>query len=247
MLVLVVLAVLVGVTGSLIAGGLLLTARDRADWSGSGPVTGPSTTPDGPSEGPNGEPGGGSGGDPADDEFHYVALGDSYTAAPGVPDPDGGGTCGRSTNNYPHLVARALRGVELVDRSCNGADTSHLTTSQYPGIQPQFDALTSETDLVTISIGANDFGLFDGLVLGCARLRASDATGAPCSEVTGAYSAGNVIASIGQIGERLQTTIREIEARSPDARVLLVGTPSSPQPSGPAPIDFLWRTVTSPT
>ena len=39
----------------------------------------------------------------------YVALGDSYTAAPLVPDTDTTNGCLRSTNNYPALVAAALR------------------------------------------------------------------------------------------------------------------------------------------
>ena len=43
----------------------------------------------------------------------YVALGDSYTAAPLVPDTDTTNGCLRSTNNYPALVAAAL-GTELV-------------------------------------------------------------------------------------------------------------------------------------
>ena len=39
----------------------------------------------------------------------YVSLGDSYTAAPLVPNPTGNPIlCGRSTNNYPSDVARAI-------------------------------------------------------------------------------------------------------------------------------------------
>src|SRR5437588_7109241 len=40
---------------------------------------------------------------------HYVALGDSYTSGPGIPQqtPESG-ACRRSDHNYPHLVAVAL-------------------------------------------------------------------------------------------------------------------------------------------
>ncbi len=56
----------------------------------------------------------------------YVALGDSFTAAPFVPLTQLADGCLRSTNNYPHLVAGALRIPELEDRSCTGAQTTDL-------------------------------------------------------------------------------------------------------------------------
>ena len=40
--------------------------------------------------------------------FTYVALGDSYTAAPFVPLTDVASGCYRSSNNYPRLLAAAL-------------------------------------------------------------------------------------------------------------------------------------------
>lgn len=90
---------------------------------------------------------------------------------------------------------------------------------------PQLDALTADTDLVTLSMGGNDFGLFVNLLVTCPRLRESDPTGAPCSEAGGAFSAQQLIASIEQISDRLQTAVGEIQARSPDAQVMLVGYP----------------------
>jgi lysophospholipase L1-like esterase len=211
---------LVAVAGSVVAGGLLLASRDGI------PSTKPSGTPSGlPSV------------EPTPHKFRYVALGDSFTAAPGVPDLVGESICGRSSHNYPHLIVQQLRSAfgkaELVDRSCNGADTTHLTSGQYPPrVEPQLDAVTADTDLVTISLGANDFGLFRGLLMGCARLRASDPSGAPCSELTGEYSANSLSASIRQVGDSLQTAIAEVVTRSPDAKVLLVGYPAITPASG---------------
>ena len=45
----------------------------------------------------------------AEESLHYVALGDSYSAASGVlpPDPTAPPQCLRSTANYPHVVAAA--------------------------------------------------------------------------------------------------------------------------------------------
>ena len=41
----------------------------------------------------------------------YVALGDSFTAAPGIPETDGSDGCLRSSHNYPSLVAEQLGNV----------------------------------------------------------------------------------------------------------------------------------------
>ena len=57
---------------------------------------------------------------------HYVAMGDSFTAAPFVPLTDVAYGCYRSSNNYPHLVAEALHIDDLRDRSCSGAQTADL-------------------------------------------------------------------------------------------------------------------------
>jgi hypothetical protein len=77
----------------------------------------------------------------------YVALGDSYTAAPLVPSPTGSPIlCGRSTNNYPQDVKRAISPSSFTDASCSGATTADMTQSQslnggQQTAPPQFDAL----------------------------------------------------------------------------------------------------------
>ena len=77
----------------------------------------------------------------------YVALGDSYTAGPLIPNPTGEPIdCGRSTNNYPHVVARAIHPAVFRDVSCGSATTKDMTMPQ-TGLPlggtnpPQFDAL----------------------------------------------------------------------------------------------------------
>src|SRR5262245_42979430 len=72
----------------------------------------------------------------------YVALGDSYSAASGVlpTDPSASLLCLRSSRNYPHVIAAAT-GARLVDVTCGAAETKHFTTSQYPGVPPQLDAV----------------------------------------------------------------------------------------------------------
>ena len=95
----------------------------------------------------------------------YVALGSSYAAGPGIP-TQSGGVCTRSSHNYANLVAAKLK-LSLVDVSCSGATTANvLTTSQ--GTNSQIDAVTSDTSLVTFTVGGNDIG-YTATSLSCGR------------------------------------------------------------------------------
>jgi len=164
----------------------------------------------------------------------YVALGDSYTAAPFVPTLDVAGGCYRSTNNYPALVARAL-GATLTDRSCSGAQTKDMTTSQLPGVGPQLDALSDDTDLVTVSIGGNDFSVFGTLVTYCPTLRASDPTGSPCRDAMRQDGHDVLLADLAQTSDRVQAVVRRVHQLAPHARVLVVGYPEIAPRHGTCP------------
>jgi len=156
----------------------------------------------------------------------YVALGDSYTSGPFIPtqrlDPLG---CGRSTANYPSVVAAALHADRFTDVSCAGADTTNMTRPQSVPVggtnSPQLDALRIDTDLVTLGIGGNDYGIFGSLTSTCPGLRASDPTGNPCEE----HLNESVTSAIDNIGPRVEAVLAAIHERSPKARVLLVGYP----------------------
>ncbi|WP_395690460.1 SGNH/GDSL hydrolase family protein [Nocardioides sp.] len=154
----------------------------------------------------------------------YVALGDSYTAAPLVAPTDTSTTCLRSQVNYPALVAEAMPGTTLTDVSCGGADTGdtvHPQAGRGGAVPPQFDALTPTTDLVTIGLGGNDEGLFGGVLGGCIRLATTDPAGAPCRR---AY-AGRLPATLADIAGNVAGVVRGVRARAPQARVLVVGYP----------------------
>jgi lysophospholipase L1-like esterase len=86
----------------------------------------------------------------------YVAMGSSFAAGPGIPSyyEDPPTPCARSNNNYAHQLASRLN-LNLTDVSCSGATTAHLTGPR-GAIPPQLDALTSDTRLVTLTIGGND-------------------------------------------------------------------------------------------
>lgn len=158
----------------------------------------------------------------------YVALGDSYTAAPGIGTPDGHDGCFRSQNNYPHLVADAL-GVDLVDVSCGGANTTAVTGSQTTltghDVRPQIDALGPSTDLVTISIGGNDFGLFSLVSRICPALAQKDPDGQPCVDA-GKESPQDLGDLLRLLRKRLVIVLHKVTEAAPNAIVLAVGYPS---------------------
>lgn len=155
----------------------------------------------------------------------YVAIGDSYTSAPLVPDTDPQDGCLRSSGNYPALVAAELEGTVLTDVSCAGADSLSLVGVQrtFDGAaQPaQLQAVTEDTSLVTISIGGNDFGLFATLVGGCARVAQADAGDRPCTDL----AAGEATRALAKIEERVASAVAGIRGRAPEARILVVGYP----------------------
>lgn len=169
----------------------------------------------------------------------YVALGDSYTAGPLIPvqrvEHVG---CLRSTNNYPSLLARDLDASSFTDASCSGADTTDMTNSQDLAVgsnPPQFDALTADTDLVTVGIGGNDFSVFGDIISTCPKLRDSDPTGAPCEAYFNASGTDQLKAEIDQTQQRVADVVAGIRQRSPHALVLVIGYPRIAPPSGYCP------------
>ena len=92
----------------------------------------------------------------------YVALGDSFASGPDIPtqlaDPAG---CLRSSNNYPHVAATALK-LALTDVSCSGATTADMYAAQ--GVTPgpanpaQLSAITASTAAVSLLVGGDNVG-----------------------------------------------------------------------------------------
>jgi hypothetical protein len=171
----------------------------------------------------------------ADAVDRYVALGDSFTSAPGVPVTDQTTGCLRSDHNYPALLATSL-GVTLVDVSCGSADTTAIEgVQQTPGgpKPPQLDAVDGTTDLVTVGIGINDFGLYSSLLFNCPQLAATDPGGAPCRDSMATEGGGDrLVDTIEQIGPRVEAVLLAVADKAPRARVVLVGYPQFVPESG---------------
>lgn len=162
----------------------------------------------------------------------YVALGDSFTAGPLIPNqslqPLG---CLRSDRNYPREVQRVLGFGQFVDVSCSGATTRHMTEEHgvFPGPNPpQFNALTTGTSVVTLGIGGNDIG-FASILEDCATL---SPFGSPCRN-------RYVVGGVDTLAQRIQDTepkiaaaIQGIRQRSPGATVFVVGYPTIVPDSG---------------
>lgn len=172
----------------------------------------------------------------ADSVQRYVALGDSFTAAPFVPNVIEAEGCYRSTSNYPSVVARSLPNAEFVDASCSGADTTHMTRPQETmaggKVAPQFEALTEDTDLVTVGIGGNDFNVFYQVVSRCPEVARSAPNGAPCRRAMRTADGDKIEQSVARTGNRVARLLSEIKERSPQARVLLVTYPQIAPSSG---------------
>jgi lysophospholipase L1-like esterase len=156
--------------------------------------------------------------------LRYVALGDSYSAASGVLPPDltAPVQCLRSTRNYPHVIAGKL-GARLTDVTCGGADTSHFFTSQYSGVPPQLAAVGRNKQLVTMTIGGNDSGVFINSIVSCGSAGLSTGgQGSPCKDRYGSSFADTIRNTT---YPSLVKALRAVRAKAPRAKVAILGYP----------------------
>lgn len=109
-----------------------------------------------------------------DTRKQYVAMGDSFSSGEGVepflPGTDiSSNQCHRSANAYPMLLDKDqsldLNLTAFV--ACSGATTDNVLYGGQHDEPAQIDALSSETDVVTLTIGGNDLG-FSSIIKGCA-------------------------------------------------------------------------------
>jgi GDSL-like Lipase/Acylhydrolase family len=155
--------------------------------------------------------------------LRYVALGDSYSAASGVLPIDlFAPQCLRSVRNYPHVIAGAT-GAQLEDVTCGAAETSHLFESQYPGVAPQLDAVKGDTQLVTMTIGGNDSGVFINAIFACGTAGLSTlGQGSPCKDRYGTSFEDTINTTT---YPSLVNALSAVRAKAPAARVAILGYP----------------------
>jgi hypothetical protein len=161
----------------------------------------------------------------------YVALGDSYTAGPGIIPPDRGiPGCIRSDANYPNLIAPDLGLPAFRDVSCSGAETEDMFATQNvspdPDNPPQLNALDRNTQVVTLGIGGNDIG-FSSIAETCVRLAIeNNFRGSPCKDHFTAGGTDQLAARIAAMAPDLARVLDAIESRSPEADVFVRGYPA---------------------
>lgn len=151
----------------------------------------------------------------------YVALGDSFASGPGIP-RQVSASCQRSNRNYAHLLAEKVKARKFVDVTCGAAVTRDLTSAQRPGVPPQFDALSAETDLVTLTIGGNDSGMLAALAR-CGVLSIVDRQGDPCRRYFTSGGVDRVEQQIAATGPKIDAALRGIRARAPQAVIVVTG------------------------
>lgn len=137
----------------------------------------------------------------------YVALGDSYSSGVGTKSFYET-TCKRSEYAYPRLIARDRAGTSLTFRACSGATTSSV-------LSEQLGALSSSTNIVTITVGGNDAG-FAPIVTSCALPWPWSCEG----ELT---EAERFITTT--LPGRLGTLYSAIRSHAPSATVIVLGYP----------------------
>lgn len=139
----------------------------------------------------------------------YVALGDSYSSGVGSGSYlSSSGDCKRSTKAYPYLWQATHSVSSFSFPACSGATTSDVMSGQLA-------TLTSATDLVSISVGGNDAG-FSDVMTTC--VLQSDADCLARIDTAKSYVDST-------LPGRLDTVYSAIRAKSPAARVVVLGYP----------------------
>lgn len=161
--------------------------------------------------------------DGTDRPIKVVLVGDSYSAGNGARDANGNRNyvapegCYRSPTNWAsqYVDFLAANGFDpvYVNRACSGA------TLQDDIIPEQIPQIGSDTDLVLMTGGGNDVGFADIVERCFVAIRRNVA------DCRARIEAATEAVNSGVITNRLQTALTDIQGRSPDVKVVVVGYP----------------------
>ena len=149
--------------------------------------------------------------------------------------------------HHQELPARHRRGHRrhAQDVTCGAAETKHFATAQYPGVPAQLNAVTADADLVTLTIGGNDNGVFIGAIVACGTAgAATSGFGSPCKDIYGSYFDDQVTT---KTYPAVKKALQDIHAKAPNARVAILGYPAILPPTRAASPRCRSPRATSPT
>lgn len=151
---------------------------------------------------------------------HYVNMGSSFAAGAGTgAQPSGSpARCYQSDANYARLLAAQLN-LTLEDVSCGGATSSHILRA-WNELPAQIDAVTSDTRLVTLTVGGNDLAYAGNLTA------ASCEQGETISVATLTLPCPSPFPVADNAYESLEQNLRDIglqiKERAPNAHVVFI-------------------------
>lgn len=160
-------------------------------------------------------------GRPPQGRAQYVAMGSSFASGPAIKPAaeDSPWFCARSRDNYAHQFAR-LRGLSLVDTSCGGATSRHILDGGQLMQPAQIEAVTRETELVTVTIGGNDIAYIGNMMaMGCNDDTSWLLRKAGACRVRGMAEIDQALA---ELGPRLARIAEEVHRRAPAAKLVFL-------------------------
>ena len=173
----------------------------------------------------------------------YVALGDSYSSGEGAWDYEEGtdfddrndlwpfnddeedhNRCHRSENAYSQVIAgdnEFAGGSSFV--ACSGATTEDLDNEndQNTGEDPQLDALSDETSLITMTMGGNDLGFAD-VVKDCII---NGEGGVSFVDTCQEKHEDRIQDELPTLMDELVDYYERLKAEAPNSRIIIIGYP----------------------
>lgn len=165
-----------------------------------------------------------------------VALGDSSVAGPFVGNQNSF-DCLRSDQNWARVAAGKL-GAQLTDVSCSGAVTADLTGKRYGYIPAQIDAVKTDTDIVTLAIGANDLNM--GWKVPSCINPAPDPGGTAWCKNWLTAGGDPTDSDLATLKPKIASAVQAIHQKAPAAKVYLTGYITYWKPGGCWPTDPVW-------
>jgi lysophospholipase L1-like esterase len=151
--------------------------------------------------------------EPNNGHLTYMALGDSFSAGHGAAFSYDDNACRRTSLAYPteffnkyQAVVQPSKGSTFENLACTGATTVEVSK--------QITKVPADTDIVTLTVGGNDLHFADA-----ARV-CTLSSGVDCAD-----RLNRLTTQKESIREPVKKVLAEINAKAPDARVLLVGYP----------------------